>query len=142
MKISWGKGIVIAMTMFIIFIVTLSTILMTQKVDLESTDYYKKEINYQEEINQLNNMNQLPVSPEVIVKNNELNIILPNELPIEKAEIVLLRPDNNKLDQKFRIEGTRFFSIPLDKLVKGKYNYELKFETNHTTFLRKGEIYF
>jgi hypothetical protein len=142
MKISWGKGIVIAMSLFIGFIVSLSVILMTRQIDLDSEDYYKKEINYQEEINQLNNMNKLAVSPEVVVKNNMLNILLPDKLPIEHAEIVLSRPDNSNLDQKFPIEGTLFFSIPLEKLVKGKYNYELKFEANKTSYLRKGEIYF
>ncbi len=142
MKISWGKGIVIAMSLFICFIVSLSVILMTRQIDLDSEDYYKKEINYQEEINQLNNMKKLAVSPEVVVKNNMLNILLPDKLPIEHAEIVLSRPDNSNLDQKFPIEGTRFFSIPLEKLVKGKYNYELKFEANKTSYLRKGEIYF
>jgi hypothetical protein len=142
MKISWGKGIVIAMSLFIGFIVSLSVILMTRQIDLDSEDYYKKEINYQEEINQLNNMNKLAVSPEVVVKNNMLNILLPDKLPIEHAEIVLSRPDNSNLDQKFPIEGTQFFSIPLEKLVKGKYNYELKFEANKTSYLRKGEIYF
>ena len=142
MKISWGKGIVIAMSLFIGFIVSLSVILMTRQIDLDSEDYYKMEINYQEEINQLNNMNKLAVSPEVVVKNNMLNILLPDKLPIEHAEIVLSRPDNSNLDQKFPIEGTQFFSIPLEKLVKGKYNYELKFEANKTSYLRKGEIYF
>lgn len=142
MKISWGKGIVIAMSLFIGFIVSLSVILMTRQIDLDSEDYYNKEINYQEEINQLNNMKKLAVSPEVVVKNNMLNILLPDKLPIEHAEIVLSRPDNSNLDQKFPIEGTRFFSIPLEKLVKGKYNYELKFEANKTSYLRKGEIYF
>ena len=142
MRISWGKGIVIAMSLFVIFIVSLSITLMTRQIDLDSDDYYKKEINYQEEIDQINNMNQLVSKPEVEIKNNMLLVKLPERIAFTNVELIIQRPDNNKLDQKFAIEGTRFFSFPLEKLVKGKYNYKLKCVANGKVCLKKGEIYF
>ena len=51
---SWGKGIAIALTVFILFIATLVTIIIRQKVDLVSEDYYTQEINYQQEIDGIN----------------------------------------------------------------------------------------
>lgn len=139
---SWGKGIALAMILFIIFIVVLTTILMTRSIDLDSEDYYKKEINYQEEINQINNLKKLKVQPIIKIKNMQLLVQIPDSMNIKNAEITLLRPDNRKLDQRFPIEGTLFFSIPLDKLVKGKYKYTLKFEADKIKYLKKGEIYF
>ena len=48
---NWGKGIIIVMSSFVIFILTLVFILMSTRVDLTSEDYYKQEINFQKEIN-------------------------------------------------------------------------------------------
>ena len=47
---NWGKGIIIAMSAFVIFILTLVFTLMSNRVDLTSDDYYKKEIGFQDEI--------------------------------------------------------------------------------------------
>jgi hypothetical protein len=47
---NWGKGIIIGMGLFMAFIIFLVVNLMMQKVDLESEDYYKREINYESEI--------------------------------------------------------------------------------------------
>ena len=44
---SLGKGIIIAMTGFIGFILYLVFTLMSKNTDLESVDYYKKEIEFQ-----------------------------------------------------------------------------------------------
>jgi len=47
---NWGKGITIVMVAFIGFIITLVTILMSNKIDLVSEDYYQKEIKFEDEI--------------------------------------------------------------------------------------------
>jgi hypothetical protein len=130
------------MSLFIIFIVVLATILMTRQIDLVSEDYYQNEINYQEEIDQINNLKALRLQPRVEITAKELIVQFPDQLEITNAEIHLLRPDNNQLDLKFPIEGTLFFAIPLEKLVQGKYKYKLIFEANKKKYLKEGEIYF
>ena len=40
---NWGKGIVIGMSLFIVFILVLVIGLMSHRVDLQSEDYYQKE---------------------------------------------------------------------------------------------------
>ena len=57
-KINWGTGIVIAIVLFIAFILSFvyKTIFMEEyEHHLVSEDYYKDELHYQEEIDKLNN---------------------------------------------------------------------------------------
>ncbi|MEY3438013.1 MAG: hypothetical protein RL265_598, partial [Bacteroidota bacterium] len=54
---NWGRGIILAMALFMGFILFLVVNIMLHTVDLESEDYYKKEINYEQEITAMKNFN-------------------------------------------------------------------------------------
>jgi len=71
---NWGKGIVIGMVTFMGFIIFLVVGLMMNRVDLESEDYYKREINYEQEITAQENANNLDSKIE-IVSNKDFVIV-------------------------------------------------------------------
>ena len=60
-KINWGTGIVIAMLLFMTFILQFVYRSFDSKNshDLVSKDYYKDELYYQQEIDKMNNANKL-----------------------------------------------------------------------------------
>ena len=59
MKISWGTGIAATYIIFVLATLGMTYAMMTKNVDLVSTNYYEKEIKYQEQIDKINNTSGL-----------------------------------------------------------------------------------
>lgn len=138
---NWGKGIVIGMGLFMAFIIFLVVNLMMQKVDLESEDYYKREINYESEINAINNSNGLDHKVELLQQDNFLVVQLPEKQDLNNLEVRFMRPDDEKLDKSYHVEGTKSYLIPKTDLTKGTYNIEIRYKVDSKDCLQKETIY-
>lgn len=138
---NWGKGIVIGMGLFMAFIIFLVVNLMMQKVDLESEDYYKREINYESEINAVNNSNGLGYKVELLQQDKFLVVQLPEKQDLNNLEVRFVRPDDEKLDKSYRVEGTKSYLIPKTDLTKGTYNIEIRYKVDSKDCLQKETIY-
>ena len=136
---NWGKGIVIGMATFMTFIIVLVVGLMTNRVDLESEDYYKREINYQQEITAQENANKLESEIEII-SNKEFVIVKVPEGDFSKIEMHLSRPNDQKMDKLFKIEGTKSFLINKKELEKGLYTVELSYLVDNKPCLQKESV--
>lgn len=137
---NWGKGIIIAMALFMGFIVFLVVNIMSQSVDLESEDYYKREINYQEEITQQNNTNALADKIELLSQDEYVVVQVPEKGEFSKISVHFLRPDNKKSDKVYNVLGTKSYLIPKKELIKGKYKVEIRFEAESKQCLQKETI--
>ena len=78
-----------------IFILILAVTMMRQNVNLESDDYYKKEINYEQEITAMRNANKLDEKIKVQVTEDYVMIQVPQEGKYASIQVFLQRPDNN-----------------------------------------------
>jgi hypothetical protein len=136
---NWGKGIVIGMATFMTFIIVLVVGLMMNRVDLESEDYYKREINYQEEITAQENANKLESKIELI-SNAEFLVVKVPEGEFTKIEMHLSRPNDQKMDKLFKIEGTKSFLINKKDLEKGLYTVELSYMVDNKPCLQKESV--
>jgi hypothetical protein len=137
---NWGKGIVIGMSLFMAFILVLVISLMSHSVDLESEDYYQREINYQSEITAMKKSNGLNEKVEMTSMKDYVSIVIPNELNCDNVEVILIRPDNKDLDQTFKINNTKSYLIDKTKLVKGHYNVEIRYQIEGSDYLQKQTI--
>jgi len=137
---NWGKGITVALTLFIGFIVTLGVILMRQNVDLVAEDYYQQEINYETQISAESNALKLEVRPTFTQDDNYFIVNVP-EGAFAKMTLDLNRPNNSDKDQHFDIVGTRMFMIEKDKLDKGQYNVALRYEFDGKPCQQKTEVF-
>lgn len=137
---NWGKGIIIAMALFMGFIVFLVVNIMLHRIDLESEDYYKKEINYEQEIIAMKNYNTLNERVELKSQEKFIVVQLPENLDLKNVEVRFTRPDDNKLDRVFKIEGTKSYLIPREELTLGNYNIEISFEHDLKPCLQKETI--
>lgn len=137
---NWGRGIAIALVLFIGFIVYLAVVLMSHKVDLESEDYYLQEIAYEDEITALKNAAR---NENITVSKNETHVVfqIPAEKEYEAISINFARPNNENLDKTYKVESTKTFTIPKDQLVEGQYNIEISYTFEGKTCLQKEEIY-
>jgi len=137
---NWGKGIAIALTAFICFILYLAIVLMSNRVDLESEDYYKREIAYEEEIQAIKNADNLDKKVELNMDENFIIVQIPDG-DFKEIRVELMRPNNNKQDKQFDIVGTKTYTIPKTDLEKGKYKVSISYLQEGNVCLQKDNIY-
>ena len=142
-KINWGTGIVIAIALFITFILSFvyKTLFMEEyEHHLVSEDYYKDELHYQEEIDKLNNAKYL--TENVILSNTEQGIIIqfPKDKDFNKIEgkVNFLRRSNDKLDFEKKIDLSSHSMLIEDSiLVTGKWEIRVDWQYNDEEYLLK-----
>jgi len=139
LKINWGTGIVIAMMLFMTFILSFVYKSFTHEYshDLVSEDYYKDELHYQKEIDKLNNAVRL--ESKIVLSNSDKGITIkfPDnfDYPNINGNISFQRYSNSVLDFNKNIELTSDkFLIPDSLLISGKWI--IKIDWNY-----KGEEY-
>lgn len=138
---NWGKGIIIGMSLFMGFIIFLVVNMMAHKSDLVSEDYYKNEINYEAELTALKNNDQLENQITMESQKDYVVVKIPSKSDFTNVELMLVRPDNVKLDRTFKIQGKKTFLIPKKELIRGEYNFELRFNSADKLCLKKDKIY-
>jgi hypothetical protein len=123
---NWGKGIIIAMSAFVIFILTLVFTLMSNRVDLTSDDYYKKEIGYQDEI-EAQRLGQ-KFDRKLIIQQSKNSIFFEfkDSLPAKIGTIEFNRPSDQKLDKTIVWKGEQMI-LSKNLFQKGLYHLTLEF---------------
>jgi nitrogen fixation protein FixH len=145
-KISWPTGIVLALSAFIIFILSFvfkATFLPEYDHHLVSDDYYKDEMNYQQEIDKLNKAAALNEDVSLTKVAEGLLIKFPAEFDPEKiaGTISFQRPSNDKIDFQLPIKLTTTDYLILDnQLVQGIWNVKIEWTTNSITYLFKEKL--
>lgn len=137
---NWGKGIIIAMGAFMSFILFMAFTLMSKSTDLESEDYYKKEIEYEQEMNALKNASQLKEHAKIDLTEEYVLVVLPTKEQVSNVHITLFRPDNKKKDKLLNEKNSKTIMIAKNTLLKGRYNIAIKYEVNGKKILQKEEI--
>jgi len=137
---NWGKGIIIAMGAFMCFILFMVVTLMSKSTDLESEDYYKKEIEYEQEMKALKNASQLKEHAKIDLTEEYVVVVLPTKEQVSNVQIALFRPDNKKKDKLLNENNSKTIMIAKNTLLKGRYNVAIKYEVNGKKILQKEEI--
>ena len=139
---SWGKGITIAFVAFAIFIASLVTVCVRQDISLVSKTYYEDELNYQEQIDRMNNAASLTERPSILSRDGRLEVRFHAFGKIEAGELVVTRPSDTRYDTKFGV-GAGSDSIRVFDLAgypAGLYNTSLKWKMDGKEFLVKEPI--
>ena len=137
---NWGKGLAVAMVGFMLFILYMVVTLMSKSTDLESEDYYQKEIDFEQEISAIANMNGLKEKVEVSQNDNYVLVQFPELEDIDSIEVILFRPNNEKDDQLFVLKDSKSLLIPKSKLNIGIYEMDIQFKIKDKKYLKKETI--
>ncbi|NDF60370.1 MAG: cytochrome C oxidase Cbb3 [Crocinitomicaceae bacterium] len=137
---NWGKGIIVTMAAFMSFILFMVFTLLSKNTDLESEDYYKKEIEYEQEMNALSNASRLKEKVSINSNNEYLVLQFPTKEKISNIEIELFRPDNEKDDQTISENTSKTIMIAKNKLKKGRYNIAINYQIKGEKILQKEEL--
>jgi hypothetical protein len=146
MKINWGIGIVIAFISFIAFILYFVITMSTNKEyehDLVTEEYYKQELQYQNEINKLKNAKTLSINIVYNKTNEGIIIQFPKNFDAEKitGKMFLYRPSNKQLDFETTISLSKtYLLIPDKRLVDGRWDIIIDWQYNGKKYLYKKSI--
>lgn len=143
MKVSWGTGIVIAIALFIGFIMTMVVKMSTDpRADHEmvTDNYYAKELAYQEVIDAKKNASNVKLEYESTEAGLLLTLSNTPEV-LNNVIVELYRADNRKLDIHLPLERTsNQILVERQLLVQGKYNLSIEYRHEGELFLIESPI--
>ena len=148
-KINWGFGIVLAFIGFISFIMYFVITMSSDTKythDLVASDYYKKELNYQKNIDATKNAKKLKENIKIEKVKEGLKIIFPKEFNSKaiKGKVFLYRPSNKQLDFEtpIKVSDSSYLLMPDKRLLDGRWNIIVDWTYNQQSYLFKKEIFY
>jgi nitrogen fixation protein FixH len=143
---NWGKGIVIAIVLFISYIMFMVITMIRTSSDLVEENYYEEGVKFEQKIQAIKNSKAIKDQIKISVDQQFLAIEFPNSVSMDSVTngvIHLYRPENGKLDKHFSFskEAGNIQLIPKEKITEGYYNLLLSWKTNESDFyVDKGRI--
>ncbi|QMU26660.1 FixH family protein [Adhaeribacter radiodurans] len=142
----WPKFIIAAFILFAFFIGYMVRLAMQTDVDLVSKDYYKKEIAYQQHLNQVKETNNL--SGEVTIVQaaaaEQLSLVFPEVFTPQKitGSIHFFRPSDAKLDFEVPVQlnNDRQQHISTERLTKGLWRVQINWQAANKNYYIQKEI--
>jgi hypothetical protein len=122
MKWNWGTKLLIAIILFMGFILTLVYLSTLYDISLVEKDYYPKGLKYQDRIDEITNakpyLNEFAFS-----QNNEEVIVSLPEIDPDTGTIVFFRPSGTQMDRMYQLSPDSAFLMhfPLSAFTRGKY---------------------
>ena len=145
MKISWGTGIIIALGLFISYIMFMVITMMSTHTDIVELDYYAQQIKYQDTKEAKENGLAVIDSVDFQYSIETIDVVffyLTENNAIKSGSIYFYRPEDARLDKKFDLNpqsGSKQ-SIPLKQLTKGSYLIKLSWEDARKEYLIEKRI--
>lgn len=146
MKLNWGTSIILAFVAFISFILFFVIRMSTDdrsNHDLVTKDYYRAELNYQEEINAEKSANDDDVKLIIEKKPEGLLVKFPEKIEFKKVKGImsLYRPSNKHLDFDFPISlSISHLLIPDKRLLDGRWDIKVFWQYDGKDYLHKEQI--
>jgi nitrogen fixation protein FixH len=148
MKINWGTGVVIAFGVFMSFILFfVFSVQSNHKYDNELvvTEYYKKEAQAQQNIDEEQNAHDLKNKVAIQSVAEGITIDFPADFDYKTIQgtVSLYRPSNQKLDFEVPISlSSPHLLIPKSNLVGGRWGITIDWNYQGKKYLNKEEVYF
>ena len=143
---NWGWKIVVVYSAFVMMTLFMVFFFMRQKVDLVADDYYKQEIEYQEQINKISNANALeePVGFDYLAEDRAVIITFPVEhagIGLE-GKIHFYRPANADEDKIFNInpQANGKQKIAVGSLSKGLWKVKITWAFGEKDFYNEETV--
>lgn len=138
---NWGKGLMIAMILFIGFIVTMVISMIAHNAELDNPEYYKRDVAFNSEMEALGRENNLKNHISLVNNESEYLLTVPSGEFITDVKMVFSRPNDESQDFVVEVGDKRLEKIPMEKLVPGIYNVEIHFLAKGKECLQKERIY-
>jgi len=141
---SWGYKIMAFYLGFVALTVFMVYSAFQYKVNLVSSDYYERELQFQDIIDGSRNLNKEGETVFVTKTIEELDILLPSitNAPYENLEIWLYNKADNSGDVKINLAQTsdNRYSLPLTSQITGRYLLKIKWHQDKIPYYFEKEM--
>ncbi|WKN41135.1 FixH family protein [Tunicatimonas pelagia] len=141
---NWGWKIVVAFSLFGIFIGVLVFRSFQQTIDLVSEDYYQQELGYQERIDKIANSQSLDSPLTFAQQAQQLVVQFPDDLTANvEGNIQLFCPSDMRNDRTVAIalNSDQQQIIPTNKLAKGYYKVKVDWVSGDAAYFTEESIF-
>ncbi|WP_069659883.1 FixH family protein [Arcticibacter eurypsychrophilus] len=139
---NWGTKLVIALGLFISFIVVLSTkMIFSDKDDLVESDYYEKGLSYDLDYNRARNVAIYHAEPTITLGiNKSIDIQFKKQAT---GTIKFLHASNKKLDRLYQVntDADGNAALSLKDLSNGYWHAVLEWKSDNTSYLFKKKMH-
>lgn len=142
---SWGIRITLLYLGFVTIILIMVFTSYGHKTELESKDYYARELKFQDQINATENSNRLAEPITYKVMDRSVQIVLPKEILSGSlsGEIMFLRPSDSSKDKLIPLAVDEQGVQTIDPgFVKGVYKMQLSVSSNGKSYYKEAVINF
>lgn len=141
---NWGKGIAIAIGVFIIYIASFVYIAFTKDADLIRDDYYENELAFDDTKAKRLNYKNLAFNVEVEQNENGVKIRFPQDYNEISGSIFFYRPDKKKYDRSFdlNLDNIGEQVLAYDNFKEGYYDLSIDWKDKETEYLFETSIQF
>jgi nitrogen fixation protein FixH len=141
---NFGKKITVLYLCFVALIITMVMMCFGQKVELVSSDYYAKELKFQDQITAVNNEKELNKSINHFFNKKTITLILDSNLMTANLQgtVTFFRPSDSSKDLKIKMNFKNGKQI-IDKnnLLRGVYKLQLNWTSNGKNYYKEDEIF-
>ncbi len=133
---NWGKSIIIAFILFAGFIISLVAVCIRQDVSLVSNSYYKDELQYQDQIDRINNAKLLADKPAFGVEGPSLVIRFSGLLLLDSGSVEIFKPSDETQDAAYPLHRVPadVLRIDVSKFPSGFYKVRMKWASDRKEF--------
>ena len=141
---NWGTKILIVYIAFVAGIVFMVVKSSTQNTDLVTTDYYAKELKYQDKIDEIKRVSALSAPLQYRISDNALIVSFPKDFAGKKlvGDAVLYCPSDEKKDIKKTftvLDEVLELAIPAGS--KGLYELHISWQDGGVTYYFEKKIF-
>ena len=140
---NWGYKILIIYSAFVLGIVFMVYKATQQNSDLVTTDYYAKELVYQDRIDEAKRTSLLSAPVSIVEKNRQLEIVFPKEFADKKVtgSVKIYFPANERRDaeKKFETRGS-MVEMPIPEQNKGFHYVQISWVADGLNYYHEQKI--
>lgn len=134
---NWGKGLVIGLAAFMLFITILVIKMLNAAEDSFDKDYYEKGINYDKDYLLKQQVLTDHANPQITQEPNTINI---NLQAADSLKVTFKRPSSSEKDKIFYYYTT-LVKIPKTDITKGEWKLILHWYANQKEYLFEQNLF-
>lgn len=138
---SWGKKIALLYIGFVVMIAALIFRSAQENNDLDSADYYQRELQFQDQINGAVAVNSSGEKPTVDVLPLHVVVKIPAALGVKpEGDVLFYRPDDAGKDKRFGLSGAET-QYDISNFVQGTYTVRMSWKSEGVDYYYETKIY-
>jgi hypothetical protein len=136
---NWGKGIIIGMGLFMLFIIFMCVKMFALPADEYDHHYYEKGLNFNKDFDKEKQVVKDHARPLITIIGKQVSITFTQPA---KGNIKFIRPSSEALDKTFQLntDSGLVTQMSARSLTEGRWRVVLEWESNKKAYLYEQEV--